>query len=112
MNSSASRGLPDRRVPVPPELIRAGRLIDRVYEEQGLRPDAKKGSKNDPDSRISRELQAKRLGLRHLEPEDRRRVESCVEALTERAEIGEEAALDVLMRIGLLLSRYGYREEP
>ena len=107
MSNSNLYGHIDRRVPTPPEDIRVGALIGGVYKQCGFVIDEKRGSKNDPDSRASRELAARRLGFRHLDPGDRQCVDGCVKVLTEKAGIGDDAALDILMRIGIFLKRCG-----
>ena len=91
---------------------RVKHVIDAVYAESGFRPASKES--NDPESKYVLEQEARKRALAHLDPQDRNRINSCTKCLKDRARgtyLGDSAALQVLMHLGIFLSRAGKNQE-
>lgn len=79
--------------------------FDRVYHQAGFVPQSK--IPNDPESKVMLEQESRKRALAHLEPHDRRQVESCVKRLKETCVgvyLGDAAALQILEHIGVFLA--------
>ena len=84
------------------EDVRVVHALNNVYKQHG-KSDLHRGSNNDPDSCNTLELCARRRALRNLPISDRTIVSDAIDSLRQKAGIGTDAALAVLMRLGIFL---------
>lgn len=77
--------------------------INAVYAEHGKDPEEPRGSKNDPKSKASLEQGAFRKAFGKLEYRDRCVIADALRVLSAKAGLQKDAALAVLMKIGLFL---------
>lgn len=87
-----------------PETIRVKTLMQDFYEENGRSKYEKKGSKSDPESRLSLETLAYRKAYRHLGSKDKMIIDGAIARLSEVTNLGQDAALGTLMRLGIFLT--------
>lgn len=90
---------------IDPATVRVKDVIEEVYREAGRGNDDSRGSKNDPDSRNSLETIAWRKAYRHLGVHDRIVVGDAMRTLREKMGTRDDAALSILMRLGVYLLR-------
>ena len=82
--------------------IRVKTLLNDVYRKAGRDP-YYKGGHNDPNSLSSLELVARRKAYRALEVSDRVKLDKMADVICEKTGFGTDAALSVLMRLGIYL---------
>ena len=84
------------------EEIRVKNILDEVYREHG-RTEASKGSHDDPDSKSSLELSARRRAFTDLTVADRRVISRAAKDIIEQTGLKRDAGLSVLMHLGIFL---------
>ena len=79
--------------------------FDRVYKQSGFIPQSK--IPNDPESKVMLEQESRKRALAHLDPADRRQVESCMKRLKETCpgvSLGDSAALQIIEHLGIFFA--------
>ena len=80
--------------------------IKAIYDNAGYRETSKAG--NDPDAKVNMERESRKLALAHLPMKDRVAINDCTKRLKECSagcNLGDGAALQILMHLGIFLSR-------
>ena len=80
--------------------IRVKTVLNNVYRENGRDP-FHRGGNNDADSLNTLELEARRKAFRRMESSDRVKLRKMIENFRDKTEFGEDAALAVMMRLGI-----------
>ena len=82
------------------EEIRVKTVLNEVYRENGRDP-FHRGCNNDADSLNTLELSARRKAYRALGSADRVIFRKMIDNFRDKTEFGEDAALAVMMRLGI-----------
>ena len=77
-------------------------VLSDIYKQYG-KDDEHKGSHDDPDSCNTYEMLARRRALRSLPTSDRSVISDAIDVIRRKANIGSDAALAVIMRLGIYL---------
>lgn len=84
------------------EDIRVKTVLSSVYHEHGCNA-FHKGSHSDPNSLNTMELTARRKAFNNLDASDRITLDKMIDRICEKTGFGTDAALSVLMRLGIFL---------
>ena len=85
------------------EEIRVKNVLDAIYKESG-RIEVARGSHNDPNSKSSLELKARRRAFTSMAMSDRKIIDEAVDTMIQKTGMQKDALLGILMHIGIFLN--------